>query len=190
MDDKKKLAVMGVLVAVVIAVGAFQFVGGGSPEPAPAKPKAAPKDAAKSGPEAAEVKNALSPAELASRDPFKPETLPGEHRNLPNPISPRTVSKRLESVPELPPFPIDKSGSIGNVSFAPPKAAISYGLSGVILGARPAAVFVDPQGGQRLVQVGEALDGDTRVIGVEKGTAIVSFRGKTLRISGGNGIEK
>ena len=193
MDEKKKLAILGVLGATIVAVGAFQLVSGGA-EPQPVKQTKKVVSPIK-GDDKKEVKNALAMLELPARDPFKPAALAAI--NVPAPTAAQlgtlplwAKANRKNPAAELPPFQIDKSGSLPNPTVGPMIATrpdFGYGLSGVILGSRPAAVFTDGQGGQRLVPVGGSLDGDTRVMGIEKGAVTVSFRGKTIRISGGIG---
>lgn len=193
MDEKKKLIIIGVLVAVILAVGAFQLVGGGGSAPTPVKAKPAEADAKKADENSA-PKNALATLELAARDPFKAEQLGTPDKpNVPDPVQKPDASRdavRRNTGSTLPVFPISPNGSLpgpdgkNGISVKPD---FNYALSGVILGSHSAAVFVDAQGGQRLVPVGGSVDGDTRVISIEKGAVTVNFRGKMLRISGGNG---
>src|SRR5207237_5169748 len=62
-----------------------------------------------------------------------------------------------------------------------------YKVKGVILGDKPMAVFEDDNGNQRLVPLGGSVDGDSRVIGIEKGKVRVKHRGKpqSLRLPEG-----
>lgn len=54
-------------------------------------------------------------------------------------------------------------------------------------GSKPIAVFSDSNGNQRLVPVGGSLDGDSKVVAVEKGSVTIEHRGKKQRLSlGGN----
>ncbi len=203
MDEKKKLTIVGAVFVVVLAVGAFRLIGGGDSTPAPVKPKAAAADAKKADDKQA-PQNALATLELAPRDPFKAESLgepaatvnPGQ-ATPPNPVQrPKDFEEAAEQsamrrhhLSPLPPFG-DGAGLPGapvGANGISVKPEFNYVLSGVILGSHPAAVFVDAQGGQKLVSVGGSVDGDTRVISIAKGTVTVSFRGKMLRISGGNG---
>lgn len=195
MDEKKKLAILGVLALVIVGVGAFQFMGGGSaPKTAPA---AAPKKVADNPPSAdpAPPQNPMALQQLPQRDPFKAESLLALNPTTPapQPTTPRSVRRKLDPpVGELPPYPIDPSGKLPeqNGFKTAVKPEFGYAVSGVILGSHPAAVFVDAQGSERLVPLGAALDGDSKVVGIEKGAVFVSFKGKTIKISGGNGSEK
>jgi hypothetical protein len=97
----------------------------------------------------------------------------------------------------IPPFQIETggrlpgAGEVGLTATGPDPSAFSYRVSGVIVGARPAAVFTDPQGNQRLVSVGSSLDGDSKVVAIERGQVTVEHRGKKLRLSlGGTPNEK
>lgn len=195
MDNKKKLLILIALFVVIITVGAFQMMSSGTPDK-PAETKA--KDTAKTDKADKDAKagpaNPLVAADLAQRNPFHQEDL------LPPPLptaqtaqaqqaaKPRRMFPRM---PELPPAQIDKTGGIGPLGIAPVNQGAGYAVSGVILGSRPAAVFVDAQGGERLVPLNGSVDGDTKVVGIEKGAVSVRFRGKTIRIpTGGNGSGK
>jgi hypothetical protein len=198
MDDKKKMAVVGALFAVIVAVGAFQLVNSGAPEPAPKK--VAKKDDTKAD-DKVEAQNPLYAVDLPSRDPFKPGSLnPIEGLKVPDPVQPNRAPtdppRRYRNVPnqlqELPPltgnFAPAHPGDLSVQPNMPPKSAFGYALSGVIVGEKPAAVFVDAQGTQRLVPLVGALDGDTRVVSVSKIRVTVQFKNKTLDLSpGGNG---
>jgi hypothetical protein len=221
-DDKKKLMVLGALVAVMLGVGAFTFLGG-SPTPPPAdvtakKDEETKEDGAKTvkvdeqgnpvvGEEADPPKNPLYAADLPQRDPFQENALPGE-------VLPPSA-QQLPKVPTLPPVkrggsrrtsggggagyspfpPPPLSGSLpgvggGTVSVSPTgpdPSSFGYSLSGTMTGQRPIAVFTDSNGNQRLVPVGGSLDGDSKVVAVEKGSVTIEHRGKKQRLSlGGN----
>ncbi|MBI1755599.1 MAG: hypothetical protein HYR64_00640 [Fimbriimonas ginsengisoli] len=188
MDDKKKIAVIAILFAFLLGVGAFQFVRS-SGQPAPVSPKVKATAAADTGDKPA-AKNPLFAQDLQERDPFHPGTLPplpGATPLTPAP-TPQPPSFRRNVLDQIPPFRIDKSGSLppaGAIAGLPNMGGFGYQLAGVILGDRSAAVFVDGQGSQRLVQLGAAIDGDSRLVGLEKGRATVNFRGQILKLSSG-----
>lgn len=221
-DDKKKLIVLGVLAAVLLGVGAFSFLGGGSPAPKPT-PTVVEKDknpgdtaqvkvdedgnpiAGSEGEEDA-PKNPLYAAELPQRDPFVSRSLPGEPVGQPpvlpppsQPVKRSSNGGRRHSPPSS--FggggyaPVELSGSLpaangGSVTLTPtgPDPSIpSYSLSGTMNGAKKIAVFTDSQGNQRLVPEGGSLDGDSKVVAIEKGSVTIEYRGKKQRLSlGGN----
>jgi hypothetical protein len=54
----------------------------------------------------------------------------------------------------------------------------AYTLKGVLVGSHPMAVFEDDSGNQRLVPLGGSLDGDSKVVGIEKGKVRIRHRGK------------
>jgi hypothetical protein len=67
----------------------------------------------------------------------------------------------------------------------------AYKVVGVIGGSRPAALFEDSAGNQKVVPEGTRIDSDSRVMSVGDGTVSISFRGKTLRLSvGGDPVGK
>lgn len=61
----------------------------------------------------------------------------------------------------------------------------TYSVSGVILGNRPAAVITDDKGNQRLVSVGGSVDGDGKIIAIERGKVVVKRKGKTVTLTVG-----
>jgi hypothetical protein len=150
--------------------------------------------------------NPLYAAELPQRDPFETrapagadpyamtKTTPPPANPLPPANSGRHSSGRRSSgggsIPPMQPLPL--SGALGNAQIGvsptgPDPSAFGYQVSGVIVGNRPAAVFTDSGGNQRLVPVGGSLDGDSKVISIDKGQVTVEHRGKKLRLPlGGN----
>jgi len=64
----------------------------------------------------------------------------------------------------------------------------AYSVKGVIVGANPMAVFEDDKGHQRLVPLGGSIDGDSRVVGIDRGRVTIKHRGKakTLTIQEGS----
>jgi hypothetical protein len=185
-DDKKKLAIVGVLGFIVVGVGAFQFMHGSAP--APVK-KPAPKQAlVADAKDKATSPNPAYAAPLPARDPFKAPAdsgMPDDQTKQPPTTSP---SKGVSQPPHM-------RGSVGGSGYTLPPGAgtvaplavaappVGYRLSGLINGQHPAAVFTDATGAQRLVPLSGSLDGDTQLIAVQKGRAVVSFRGKHLRLS-------
>ncbi len=214
-DDKKKLMALGALGVAILGVGAFQFTGGGSSEPAAPAKRAdkAKEDAAKRVAEARklEPKNPVVAHPLAQRDPFKGVNLPGPitvSAPAPIPAPTRTAAGRPTNVSGfVPPHQISgtdfgggelPSPEVGPVKAAqdpeevkpvavakPPEPQFEYKLSGVIVGRHPAVVLSDAQGNQRLVAEGAAVDGVSRVMQVERGKVLVRFRGKTIRLTVG-----
>lgn len=210
MDDKKKKLAIGSLLAILLAIGGFQFVGG-SPEPAPSnKEKNADKtDSSKEAAKAGEQDNKLegegtallAASALPVRDPFdgsmyqpKPEAKPAV---APPPAQPSTgVSTRRRSggsfSGSLPPF--DPRNTLpsptGGITLEPGKPmpdadAFGYGVSGVITGAKPAAVMVGPNGNQLLVTEGGAIDGDSRIVSISRGKVVVRHKNKNITLSVG-----
>jgi len=193
MQDKKKLAIVGVLALVIVAVGAFQFLGGGSKPPATTAP-------APSGPKPADTSKAVakndnlnpfSGTSLPQRDPFHAGTLEPV-----DPNAPATTTKPVTMPHEPPKFNMNGGmhGTLppagGNTQLAPMKVAeptFGYQLMGVLTGPTPVAVFQDSSGNQRLVKEGGSVDGDSRVTHIADGTVTVQFHDKTLRLKpGGN----
>jgi hypothetical protein len=205
-DDKKKVIVVGVLVVALAGVGAFTMLGGSSPAPAPtataSKDASSDKDKKDAAAEDVEgPKNPLYAADLAQRDPFQPRAIPVDPAvaaaqkaaapTLPTPPkSRRSARVGGGGYTSIPPVQISGSlpeGPIGLTPTGPDPSTFNYSVSGVIVGQRPAAVFTDSQGNQRLVPVGGSLDGDSKVVSIDKGQVTVEHRGKKLRLPlGGN----
>ena len=71
-------------------------------------------------------------------------------------------------------------GGIGLSKGAPLRQPneFAYTLKGVLVGNKPMAVFEDDNGNQRLVPLGGSVDGDSKVVGIEKGKVRIRHRGK------------
>ena len=216
-DDKKKLVVIGALVAVLLGVGAFTFLGGES-APAPvatetSKPTAEPSEtkitqvdengAPVVAEEATPPKNPLYAMELPQRDPFQASMSSADPYQQParKPLPPvsrptgrRSSGGRSGGDYTIPPYqPLSGSlpaagGSVTLTQTGPDPSEFGYSVSGTMTGGkRPVAVFTDSNGNQRMVPVGGSLDGDSRVVAVEKGSVTIEHRGKKQRLSlGGN----
>jgi hypothetical protein len=224
-DDKKKMVVLGALGAVLLGVGAFSFLGGGSPAPKPTPGVVAKKDGDAdgskevkvdadgnpipgTGEEAEPAPNPLYVAELPQRDPFVSRELPGEKLQAPVSLPPPSQPVKRPSGGSgrryAPPSNFDSSGGFapaqlsgplpnangGTVTLnptGPDPSMPGYSLSGTLNGARKIAVFTDSNGNQRMVPEGGSLDGDSKVVSIEKGSVTIESRGKKQRLSlGGN----
>lgn len=211
-DKKKKLALIGLVVAI-LAIGAFQFTSGSSePDKKVASKPAKKVDQAKAESNSTKLYSTdeggeeplVVAAELPVRDPFdgtawqpQPETKKAAVDPIPAP-QPRMGAKRGGN---LPPFNVDGVGQLPTANggtfkvepgkAAPPEAQFGYGVSGVITGARPAAVITDGSGNQRLIAVGGQIDGDSRIVAIERGKVTIRFRNRTLTLHvGGTSNDK
>ncbi len=229
-QDKKKLAVLGVLVLVVLGIGAFTMMGG-SPAPAPVEETVAAEDPNAAGdgtgeglpedgtapemvpvldpvtgepvidPETGEPKmepkkdpnNLLAMVELPQRDPFAPpagavvDNAPPPTPAPVEPPKPRNEPARPAGNPDgyAPMAPPAMPGSLagGPIGGGDSAPALTpqvprYRIKGVVIGARPLAVFEDSDGNQKLVGLGGSVDGETTVTGIEKGRVTVKTNGK------------
>lgn len=79
-------------------------------------------------------------------------------------------------------------GNGGQPGLALPPAGPAYSVSGVIRGEKNAAVISDAQGNQQLVREGQDIDGDAKVVSVQKNKVVIRKKdGKTITLSvGGN----
>src|SRR5438128_2449852 len=89
-DDKKKLIVVVALALVIVCVGAFQFLAGGSPAPAVTAPKKDQKKDVAAQPANEPPKNPLFAQSLPAHDPFgqpanatKPNPAPAQPQPTP-----------------------------------------------------------------------------------------------------------
>lgn len=203
MDDKKKLMIIGALGVVFLGVGVFQFTKGSTPPPAPApvvkQDAKVDKDEDADGEQAKpEAQNTLVTGSYPARDPFKALVDSNPPQPTMTPVA-QPMPTRRTPVGRMPDFPIEKfsplpgtpvaGGAGGEVTpIKPPAPEFGYKLAGVMLGKKPVAVFTDAQGAQRLVELGGSLDGDTRLLDIDRDHVVVRFKNqtKTLTLGGGN----
>lgn len=207
MNDKKKLIIVIALAVVVLGIGAFQFSQMSSGE---AKPQATAKREPKPDPESttedtvsAAMQDLIKVGMGGPRDPFTPselEALPGmtppPTQQTPTPVPP---TRRPRSgvnpggfegqVPPWQPLPGPGQGAPGpsgtNVTPIADPNAFNYTVTGVITGAKPAAVFTDANGNQRLVALGGSPGEGSQLVAVERGRVTVRHKGKTLTFNVG-----
>jgi hypothetical protein len=204
MNDKKKLMVLGAMGVVFLGIGVMQFTKGShsAPQTDAAQPAAAQstegsgssveKGGINGDASSAPQQNTLVTGAFAYRDPFKAlvdqnaRPAPAQQTNSVHPLQ---VASRT-----IPPFPgFDKTGDLpqpglgSTVPIKPPAPEFGYMLAGVIMGRKPAAVFVDAKGAQHLIQVGGSLDGDTQLVSLDREhvTLRVKDQIKTLNLGGG-----
>lgn len=209
--DKQKVIILAVLGIVIVGVGAFQFLGGSSPEP----PKTAKKAEADAKPKAGEEPvvdekkvelTKLITGALPARDPFRPS--PFEQPDTVALATPQP-SPAGSSQPRVPrPAPIGGAvapmNPMGGLPAAVPNGTIGgpggasvaiqpgaplrqpgeppYSVAGVVIGKERMVVLQDDDGNQRLVKVGDSLDGNTRIVSVERGKVKVRAGSKTVEL--------
>jgi hypothetical protein len=185
-DEKKKLAIVVVLVAVMACVGVFHVLGGRkapAPPPAPLKVAGAADTTvgataakAATGPGAANaagaaqaeaLKNPELAGDLPPRDPFQAPAGMVPSQNGPKFGTPKpfrsAVKRGLGVNPLVPGF-----GPGGKFGIKPiDEKPFGWTCVGVIAGANPAAMFEDGTGNQKLVPLGSAIDPDSRLKGIE-----------------------
>jgi hypothetical protein len=211
MDDKKKTIIVIALFLVVICVGAFQFTSISGPKENTAVKQKADKEKKLTmlkqqqlAEEQYSVPNPLFAKALPERDPFSPgvlNELPDE-KATPTPAR-QERPRNFESFPKLPPFnpeitgsPLPGTSQTGNIGLSPSAQIrqpdeFAYTLKGVMVGERPAAVLQDDEGNQRLVALGDSIDGDSRVTSIARGKVTVRHKGKTVTLTvGANTNEK
>jgi len=131
----------------------------------------------------------LAMVPLAPRDPF---TVPNAFDDSPKQAPEKPVQQPILQAPRpmttnrpggYEPFdpnmgslPGGPSGGIGDGT--PVAVVPQYAVKGIILGSKPLAVFQDGSGNQKLVSLGGSIDGDTKVVAIEKGKVTVSYKGK------------
>jgi hypothetical protein len=190
--EKKQMVVLGVLALMIVSVGAFQFMGG-SPPPPPAvssKDEEAKKaEEAKAKEAANEIKNPDFADPLNRRDPFQVAGF-AKKPEEPKPKVELVKNPPVKNAPKFKPLPKHEFEINGGAVIQPMKVdepKFSYTLSGIIAGAHGGAVFTDASGNQKLVEVGQGIDGDSVLLSVSRDKVRVKFHAKTLVLTvGGN----
>ncbi len=79
------------------------------------------------------------------------------------------------------------NGGNGGTSVTPTvdPDAFRYTVTGVIDGAKPAAIFTDPAGNQQLVRLGGSPGEGSQLVSVDRGRVVVKHKGKTLTFNVG-----
>ncbi len=159
------------------------------PQKDPFQPGTLPDDPSKAQPE----KPVEPPKAPVVRNPLMRGTRrTGSDFSVP-PVSPMTGQLPDPTGQGGPTGPIGANG-VGVQKGAPLRqpGEFAYSVNGVVLGSRPAAVFQDDNGNQRLVPVGGSVDGDSRVVSIERGKVTVQHKGKklTLTMGGGTSVGK
>jgi hypothetical protein len=199
--EKKQLVAIGVLALMVVSVGAFQFIGG-SAEPPKAeekkKPVAQKKESSAEIAKAA-IKNPDFANPLAVRDPFEVSNFAytedpadkkegaGDEAEKPIPKANAKPSvKHGHSDFQPAPLPGNTLPAGGIKPVEPPKPKFEYSLIGIVSGTSPSAVFSDPAGNQRMVDLGQSV-GDGTVVSITRNFVKVRFNNETLVLKvGGN----
>lgn len=189
--DKKQIVVLVSLVAVVGAVGAFQFMKKGPTVDVVAKvEEERPIVAATSELTVVNTMDmdALFGGTLEERDPFDPQAIllddprrgtrpPGGR--LTNPPDPEiTGSGGTGPVKPGPP----NGGTGGGLEVGPSRPLGALSLRGVIIGPKPMAVFEGDYGRQILVGEGKRLPNGTVVLSIAEGKVILKRNGKISSI--------
>lgn len=137
-------------------------------------------------PEASSQEVPPPPTPRASSRRSRENWRPSGMRNMPDfDFQLPGARNEVEVRPATPPTEAINDATSNPGAVTPPKdpePTFDYGVNGVILGRRPAAVLTDKQGNQKLVVMGGAIDGDATLVDVRPGAVIVSFRGKRLRV--------
>lgn len=203
--EKKKMIVMGVLVLMIVFIGAFQMMGS-SPEPAPAKTEKKGTEKTETSTDKPEVEKVVNPDQaipLGKRDPFAPSDFAvvmntdpllaklNATKSAPVTRLPGTTDgggeKPIEWTPSKPFTPGGKVGGGDVPPFEPEAPKFKYSVAGIVNGAVKAAVFRDASGGERLVEVGSAIDGASTLVAINGNTVKIKFYDRTLVLNvGGN----
>lgn len=201
--DNKKIIVVGALVMVLCAVGAFTMLGGGGSSAAPAKATATTtgskdtKDAQpKVDPAQAAINNLIGNmsgyGSSENRDPFAVPAGAKKAVEAP-PIPPVQAPAPEKAHRSTPPPRFDNGKPWGQTPLDPAKQLPTqivprFRVKGVLVGQKSVVVIEDSNGNQRLVPQGGQLDPTTRVTSIEKGQITVNENGKskTLPIEEGS----
>jgi hypothetical protein len=204
--DKKQILVLGVLFAVILAVGAFQFMGGSKP-----KTTAKEDDKKSDSKDVVAQKDVKDPTEkaveqlfmgaLVSRDPFVPQAViidepegqlddPNKTGGLiqrPDPMQGGNNGGGTTGGPVDVYHPPVDPNQVGLQPTDTPRDA--WSLRGVMAGRKVIAILEDHKGKQFLVKEGDTFnDGHTTVLSITKTHVELMHNGKvtTLALLGGN----
>lgn len=205
-NDKRKLAILGVLIAAILGIGAWQFTSAlRAPE---RKQKTVPPTAAAQKQQQQPQQQPIAELDrigLTRRNPFQPSALPDMTPTTPttsSPPPPPSNQPRSNGSPritpqidtKLPPFqlpgdPIAGAGTPGvSIDPAPPLRSedeFAYSLIGILEGPRPMAVFKDDSGKQHLARVGENISSKSKLVKIQNGKVTVQHNGKTITLTVG-----
>lgn len=230
-NERKKVIVVGVLAAMVVSIGSFQFVSlsgtikkgpGAGVVSEPSKNAPREGDTAEKGDLVAALEHNSSAATATAtpdgateellkgfrsgRDPFKrtasgprdPEAQQNAPASTPDPEpQPQPTRPRpprnprpMPEIPPMNPLPGSFVGNPGELQITPgePLPDLSkpqYTLVGTVVGKTPVAVFQDSEGNQRLVKEGATIDGESRVVSVDKGRVVIKHNGKNVTLTMG-----
>jgi hypothetical protein len=203
-NDKRKLAILGVLIAGILGIGAWQFSSAlRQPE---RKSKSSSSSAAAAKPQQKTQPQPIAELDrigLMKRNPFQPSALPDmtpttstttttPPSNPPRSNGSSRIAPQIDT--KLPPFqlPGDPTAGTGTpgVSVDPSTVLRSpdefaYSLIGVLEGPRPMAVFKDDSGKQHLARVGENISAKSKLVGIQNGKVTVQHNGKTITLTVG-----
>ncbi|MBL8060370.1 MAG: hypothetical protein JNK63_06600 [Chthonomonas sp.] len=194
-NDKKQTIILGALGAVLLGVGAFQFIGGGGGAAADTKLKPASEaDNAAVAAAATEDRsdNQYAGMPLAQRDPFAPQvpatdataSSPKPPAPKPNPyvpLQPMPVPNPGPMVGSLPNPGGYASENTGNfASNRPPVPSMK--LSGVVIGGRQVALIQTESGKQRTVGVGDMIGGQ-KVVSISRRGVVLEGHGQRLTLT-------
>lgn len=176
---------MFALALVMVGIGAMNFLPHGGSAPVPPKPK----PIAQNSPQITQtltVKNPQYANLLPARDPFssplKNVSALSAGQN-PRMITPQSLGSTSGGTTLPGPNGTAMSGNIAIAPITPQAPPFSYQLSGVIQGHKPAAVFTDTEGNQRLVPIGGSLDGDTTLEHVGANAVTVRYHGDAIHLT-------
>ncbi len=192
--DKKQLVVVGVLVGLILCVGAFQVMRKPDAAPAPSGPKVV-KPGTEGEKDAKPIKKyPFDP--LPAKDPFETASfvsgsIPQPAEKPKDPVVAHPLNKPgkdaltgVTSGDGPIPFPFEKGTT---TPLAPPKPVFGYTLIGIVNGAHPMAVFDDGKGNQQLVEVGQGIGPSATITNITRDTVRVKFNAETLTFNvGGN----
>jgi hypothetical protein len=211
--DKKQMLVLGALVLLVLAIGAFQFMGS-KPKPVAAKHSASdkPKDdplVASVDPEKDPMKDYIEQMIATSstpRDPFAPQAVVIDEPE-PQPVDPGTVAPHRTDPGSTMPRPEIGTGSTGGQvdplyvdpqivpdngnNTAPTTNGQPFALTGVMIGkSKKLCMLLLRDGQQTLVREGQSFgpNMETTVVTITEEYVVLRHLGKeiTLGLNGGN----
>lgn len=200
-EDKKKIAILGLLFVALLAVGAWQIMRSGKSEPKkrPETSKQTTKDETQIA-EKNDFQDEFATLNLERRDPFEPGTLPKDpdqtarqQEDNRHPIN--NGGGSTSSGPRIPtmidkgtlpsPFGIQNNTTINPSDPIRNPNEFGYTLVGIVEGPKPTAVFKSESGKQVMADLNGSVGGQSKVVGIKNGKVTILHNGKKITLTTG-----
>jgi hypothetical protein len=200
-EDKKKIAILGILFVALLGVGAWQIMGTGKSEPKK-RPEASKQTANEEAPvnNNYDLQDEFAMLSLERRDPFEPGALPKDPEQIArqqadtrhpanNSGGGTTSGSRIPTMIDkgtLPsPFGIQNNTTINPSEPIKNPNEFGYSLVGIVEGPRPTAVFKSESGKQVMADLNGSVGGQSKVVSIKNGKVTILHNGKKITMTTG-----